>query len=58
MADMAIIVPEDGELSDDDLAAVTGGLARAWIGAWEAAELGPAPAPAATADGAARDSTA
>jgi len=57
MADMAIIGPEDGELSDDDLDVVIGGLVRAWTGAWDAAERGPAAA-AAPVDGAPRTSAA
>lgn len=38
--DDLIVTIDDGELSDEDLDVVVGGLARPWSGTWNALELG------------------
>ena len=47
MKQSSVTAREDDELSEQDLEVVIGGLDRAWRGAWDAAEIGPAPAPGA-----------
>jgi hypothetical protein len=46
-----INLPDDDQLTDDELEVVIGGLPRPWRGTWDAAELGRTHAPTPTGAG-------